>query len=151
MANANHNPNGLISYGPNENCTLTPGPNYCPPSVGVYEYRPSLAANTTFIAVFGLALIIHLAQGIRYKTWAFLFAMFWGCASEVIGYGGRVLMWGNPFSFPGFLIQGSECLPRAIVPLTYIVSLFSIFERTAPDARQSVSRLVRHSTPLPST
>lgn len=105
MANAGHNPNGLISYGPNENCTLTPGPQYCPASVGVYEYRPSLAANSVFIALFAIALVIHLGLGIKYRTWAFLFAMFWGCASELIGYGGRVLMWENPFSFPGFLIQ----------------------------------------------
>ena len=114
MANSGHNPNGLISYGPNENCTLTPGPQYCPPIVGVYEYRPSLAANTTFIALFGLALVIHVVLGVKYKTWAFLFAVFWGCASELIGYGGRILMWENPFSFPGFLIQICECLPCAI-------------------------------------
>ena len=108
MANAGHNPNSLISYGPNENCTLTPGPQYCPASVGVYEYRPSLAADSVFIALFAIALVIHLGLGIKYRTWAFLFAMFWGCASELIGYGGRVLMWENPFSFPGFLIQISE-------------------------------------------
>ncbi|CAD6593741.1 MAG: hypothetical protein ASARMPRED_007904 [Alectoria sarmentosa] len=105
MANANHNPHDLISYGPNENCTLTPGPQYCPANVGVYEYRPSLAANSVFITLFGVALATHLVLGIRYKTWAFLFAIFWGCASEMIGYGGRVLMWGNPFSFTGFLVQ----------------------------------------------
>ena len=132
MANSGHNPNGLISYGPNENCTLTPGPQYCPPSVGVYEYRPSLAANTTFIAFFGLALVIHVALGIKYKTWAFLFAIFWGCASELIGYGGRVIMWQNPFSFPGFLIQNSECLPRAM-PLLYC----RVSERLTPDAPDS--------------
>lgn len=117
MANANHNPNNLISYGPDENCTLTPGPTYCPPSVGVYEYRPSLAANTVFIALFFIAMVIHLALGIRYKTWAFLFAIFWGCVSELIGYGGRVMLWENPFSFPGFLIQISKCLPGAVTLL----------------------------------
>lgn len=124
MANTGHNPNGLISYGPDENCTLTPGPRYCPASVGVYEYRPSLAANTVFIALFGLALVIHLALGIRYKTWAFMFAIFWGCASELIGYGGRVLMWENPFSFTGFLVQISKCVPDIAVRSTYLVVLF---------------------------
>lgn len=147
MANSGHNPNGLISYGPNENCTLTLGPQYCPPSVSVYEYRPSLAANTTFLALFGLALVIHLALGIRYKTWAFLFAVFWGCASELIGYGGRLMMWQNPFSFPGFLIQGSECSASVYCSCGCVCQEF---ERITPDARQSVSRLVQHSTQLPS-
>ena len=115
MANANHNPNGLISYGPNENCTLTSGPQYCPVDVSVFEYRPSIAANSVFIALFGVALAIHLALGIRYRTWAFLFAIYFGCACELIGYGGRILMWKNPFSFPGFLMQGSECAIIALL------------------------------------
>lgn len=151
MANANHNPHNLISYGPNENCTLTPGPQYCPANVGVYEYRPSLAANGIFITLFGVALIVHLVLGIRYKTWAFLFAIFWGCASEMIGYGGRVLMWGNPFSFTGFLVQISECLPHAFGPLTCLVVFGGRNERAASDAEQSVSRSVRRSTRQPST
>ncbi|KAJ9640543.1 Envelope glycoprotein gp160 [Coniosporium apollinis] len=34
--------------------------------------------------------------------------MFWGCVAEMIGYGGRIMMWQDPFSFPGFLIQISD-------------------------------------------
>ena len=114
MAHAGDNPNGLISFGPIENCTSTPGPQYCPTKVSVYEYRPSIAANSVFITLFGLALVIHLALGIKYRTWAFLFAVFFGGASELVGYGGRVMMWKNVFTFPGFLIQISESLPRAV-------------------------------------
>ena len=124
MANSNHNPNNLISYGPSENCTLTPGPTYCPPTVGVYEYRPSLAANTVFIVFFFLGLVIHLALGIKYKTWAFLFAVFWGCVSELIGYGGRVMMWENPFSFTGFLIQICKEGPAAAAAVDAILVSF---------------------------
>ena len=125
MANTHHNPNGLISYGPNENCTSTPGPQYCPVNVSVYEYRPSIAANSVFIALFGVALVIHFALGIRYRTWAFLFAIYFGCACELIGYGGRILMWKNVFSFPGFLIQASECLPRALALFGVVVQRLS--------------------------
>jgi hypothetical protein len=102
---ANPNPHHYVSYGPNENCTL----ELCDVTTSVYEYRPSLPANATFIALFGLSLAIQIAQGIRWRTWAFLFAMFWGCVAELVGYGGRVLLWQNPFSFPGFLVQISEC------------------------------------------
>lgn len=91
----------LVSYGPDSNCTLA----ICPVEWSVYQYRPSLGANTAFIVLFGLAMIIHIVLGIKWRSWAFLFAMFWGCVSELIGYGGRVMLWQNPFSFSGFLMQ----------------------------------------------
>ncbi len=31
-----------------------------------------------------------------------------GCVSEMIGYGGRLLLWENPFGFAGFLVQISK-------------------------------------------
>ena len=114
MANAGHNPNGLISYGPDTNCTMTHGPDYCPINTSVYEYRPSLAANSIFLALFGIALVVHLAMGVRYRTWAFFFTMYMGCVCELIGYGGRIALWKSVFSFPGFLMQASECWPRAV-------------------------------------
>jgi len=90
-----------ITYGPNENCTLA----LCPIQASIFEYRPSLAANAIFIALFGITLIIHLIQGFRWRTWFFTTAIFWGCTAEMIGYGGRIIMWQNPFSFIGFIMQ----------------------------------------------
>jgi hypothetical protein len=100
-----------VTYGPHENCTLA----VCDAALSIYGYRPSLPANVTFIALFGLSLLIQLVQGIWWHTWAFMFAMFWGCTAEMVGYGGRIMLWQNPFSFPGFLVQISESalpLPR---------------------------------------
>lgn len=37
--------------------------------------------------------------------------MILGCLHEVIGYVGRIVMWNNPWSFAGFIIQISTC-PR---------------------------------------
>ena len=34
--------------------------------------------------------------------------MAMGCVSEMIGYGGRILLWENPFGFTGFLVQISK-------------------------------------------
>lgn len=31
--------------------------------------------------------------------------MILGCLSEVIGYAGRIMLYNNPFSFVGFMIQ----------------------------------------------
>ena len=77
-------------------------------------------------------MIIHIALGIKYKTWAFLFAIFWGCASELIGYGGRVMLWESPFSFPGFLIQISKCAasPLRHCPFLCCVRLSNIHAAT---------------------
>lgn len=92
------------SYGPNENCTLST----CDITTSIYEYRPSIAASAVFITIFGISLVVHIYQGIRWRSWFFSSAMFMGCVAEMIGYGGRIIMWKNPFSFSGFLTQIGE-------------------------------------------
>lgn len=93
-----------IVYGPDANCTLA----LCPVEASVYEYRPSLGGNITFLLLFAIALFLHTFLAIRWRTFSFGFCMFWGCVTEIIGYGGRLLLWQNPFSFAGFLMQISE-------------------------------------------
>jgi hypothetical protein len=109
----NWNGHDWVTYGPNENCTLA----LCPIDASIYEYRPSLAANAIFIALFGITLIIHLVQGFRWRTWFFTIAIFWGCTAEMIGYGGRIIMWQNPFSFIGFIMQIGESGSSFVIPL----------------------------------
>jgi hypothetical protein len=94
-------PNGLIVFGPDANCTL----DLCPLEWSVYKYRPSLAANVIFIVLYALAMGIHIFLGIRWRTWFYMIFMILGCLFEIIGYIGRLLMYSNPFSFPGFMIQ----------------------------------------------
>lgn len=95
----------LSVYGPEANCTLTPGPFYCDPRYSVYQYRPSLAANGIFIALYSIALIIHVLIGLKYRTWFFMTVIACGCISEIVGYAGRILLDQNPFSFAAFLMQ----------------------------------------------
>lgn len=95
----------LIVYGPDANCTLKAGPYYCDPKYGVYQYRPSIAANATFIALYFVALFIHSLIGIKHRTWFFTSTICAGIISELVGYGGRIMLYENPFSFTGFLIQ----------------------------------------------
>lgn len=99
-------PNGLISYGPNANCTL----DLCPIQYSLYQYRPSLPVNAVFAGLFGLAFILHVAMSISYREWGFMTCMALGCIDEAVGYGGRIMMYQNPFSFTGFLMQISEYL-----------------------------------------
>jgi len=92
-------PAGLISYGPQTNCTL----EICPTEASVYGYRPSTAANATFLGLFAICLMIHAIQLIRYRAFFFSIAMMAGCAAEIIGYAGRLFLHQNPFGFPAFM------------------------------------------------
>ncbi|KAI1068934.1 hypothetical protein LB507_006432 [Fusarium sp. FIESC RH6] len=94
-------PNGLIVFGPDANCTL----ELCPIEWSVYQYRPSLAANITFIVLYGLAMGVHIALGIRWRQWFYMSFMMLGCIFEIIGYIGRIILYNNPFNFGGFMIQ----------------------------------------------
>ena len=97
-------PNGYIAFGPNSNCTLGP----CPIDWSILRYQPNIPANSIFLAVFGVSLLIHTLQGWKWRTWGFAASMLCGCILEIIGYAGRLIIHDNPFSFNGFLMQISE-------------------------------------------
>lgn len=84
-----------------DNCTF----QTCSIEDSYFDYRPSLALNSLLIALFSLSAILYLVQGIRYKTWSFLAVMLLGNIAEIIGYGGRVWGYNNPFTMNPFLIQ----------------------------------------------
>ncbi len=93
-----------IVFGPRANCTL----DICPLEISVYGYRPSLAANISFIVLYALAAVIHAYLGIRWKQWWFMGCMLVGAINAIIGYVGRVMMYYNPFNFAAFMLQISE-------------------------------------------
>ncbi|CAG2011561.1 unnamed protein product [Fusarium graminearum] len=73
--------------------------------MSVYGYRPSLAANITFAALFTIATIVHAYLGLRWKTPWFMWCMILSCTHEVVGYVARILLWVNPWSFGAFITQ----------------------------------------------
>lgn len=77
----------------------------CPVSATTYGYRPNLAANTLFLAIFAICTILQLVLGIRYRLRAFLAVTTIGCALEAAGYVGRILMHINPWDNSGFELQ----------------------------------------------
>lgn len=80
-------------------CTL----DTCPMSMATIGYLPVLWGQILFIAIFGAALIAHIGLGIRYKTWTFSIAMFFGLIGEAVGYAGRISLHDNPFNGDAFL------------------------------------------------
>jgi RTA1 like protein len=85
---------------------------HCDVRDSIMYYRPSLAANAAFLALFAFSGIAHIAQGTITRKPYFLGAMICGCTAEVIGYIGRLISWNNPFSLNGFLI-GICCITLA--------------------------------------
>ena len=88
-------------------CTL----DKCPLTDSYYYYRPSIAANALYLALFALALFLFILQvGLSRRFIGFTIAMVSGCILEVIGYVGRVQGWKNPFDqvwcFLCFLYRG---------------------------------------------
>jgi hypothetical protein len=77
----------------------------CPVEGTIYGYTPNLPANAFFAGFFGLAMIVHIIFGIRYKTWTYMIAIGLGCLAECGGYVGRILMHNNPWNDMAFNIQ----------------------------------------------
>ncbi|KAF1965423.1 RTA1 domain-containing protein, partial [Bimuria novae-zelandiae CBS 107.79] len=89
---------------PAEWCTSVLLPE-CPVEGTVYGYYPSIGWNAFFAAAFGLAFILQVGLGIRYKTWTYMIGVGLGCLGETIGYIGRIMLHNNPYDDNGFTIQ----------------------------------------------
>lgn len=116
-------PDGLIVFGPDANCTLS----ICPVEWSVYQYRPSMASSIAFIVLYALAMIIHIYLGIRWRTKFFMSFMVIGCIIEIVGYGGRIMLYNNPFDFIGFILQ--ICLITC-GPVFYTAAIYVTLAKT---------------------
>ncbi|KAL1891738.1 hypothetical protein Sste5346_007488 [Sporothrix stenoceras] len=128
-------PDGLIAYGSDANCTLA----ICPVEWSILQYQPSIPASAVFIALFAIALVIHAYEGIRWRhtLGGFAIPMILGCIDEIIGYIGRIIMHGNPFSFNGFLIQ-IICITTA--PVFICAAIYVTLTRTITFLDGSLAR-----------
>ena len=77
----------------------------CPVDLTIYGYYPNLGANAFFCAYFGLFTIANVILGLQYRKWVFASFVTLGCLGETIGYIGRIIMHGNPWSSAGFETQ----------------------------------------------
>ncbi|KAI0834447.1 RTA1-domain-containing protein [Hypoxylon sp. FL0890] len=124
----------LIPFGPDATCTL----DTCPLEWSVLEYRPSLGGNIAFIAIFVALMFAHTALGIIWKSWWFLGCMAVGCLTEVLGYGGRIMLYYNPFSFSGFMMQ-IICIGCA--PVFYSAAIYVTMSKIVENLDPSLSRV----------
>lgn len=113
----------FVTFGPDANCTL----DLCPISTSVYEYRPSLAANITFIALFAIAMVIHIILGFRWKQWWYMACMVVGCIDEIMGYAGRIWLYYSPWKFEAFMIQ---IVTLTTGPVFYCAAIYVVLAKT---------------------
>ncbi|KJR85468.1 rta1 domain protein [Sporothrix schenckii 1099-18] len=128
-------PDGYIAYGSDANCTLA----VCPVEWSILQYQPSIPASAVFIALFAIALVVHAVEGLRWRhtLGGFAIPMILGCIDEIIGYSGRIIMHGNPFSFNGFLIQ-IICITTA--PVFICAAIYVTLSRTIDFLDRSLAR-----------
>lgn len=87
-------------------CDARPDMAFCANVESYYNYRLSLPANATFLALFSLSFLAFAGTyAFTRKGLGFTVAMLLGVACEIIGYVGRVLSWKNQWQEIGFLIQ----------------------------------------------
>jgi hypothetical protein len=87
-------------------CEAYPDTPLCEFVRSFYNYRISLPANATFLALFSLSFLLFAATyAFTRRGLGFTVAMLLGLACEVIGYAGRVMSWKNQWQETGFLIQ----------------------------------------------
>lgn len=91
-------------FGPNADCTL----DVCCPEFSAYAYIPDLTSNAAFLAVFAVAMLVHVLVGLIWNQWWFMCCMVAGCVDEILGYAGRVWMNQDLWSFNAFMIQVGE-------------------------------------------
>jgi hypothetical protein len=72
-------PTGLVGFGKDANCTL----DLCSLEYSVFEYLPSLPANSIFLALFAISGLLHVYQGIRSRQRFYMWATVLGCITEV--------------------------------------------------------------------
>ncbi|GJC82799.1 sphingoid long-chain base transporter RSB1 [Colletotrichum liriopes] len=87
-------------------CYEEPRSDYCVGVQSYYMYRIALAPNVLFVVLFALSLISFLATyAATRRGLAFNIAMGLGVITEIIGYIGRIMSWGNQWEEVGFMIQ----------------------------------------------
>ncbi|KAF5670553.1 phospholipid-translocating ATPase [Fusarium heterosporum] len=126
-------PNGLVTFGPQANCTL----DTCPIEASILRYQPNIPANAVFIGVFGLSIVIHAFQGIKMRTWGFMASMMAGCILEIIGYVGRFIIHDNPFDFNGFLMQ-IICI--TVAPVFFSAAIYVLLSQVINFVDPNISR-----------
>ncbi|KAI0194470.1 RTA1 like protein [Xylaria flabelliformis] len=124
----------IIPFGPDATCTL----ELCPIEYSIFHYRPSLAANITFLLLHFVLMLTHLGLGLRLGNWWFSGSVVAGCVSNIIGYGGRIMLWQNPFSFAGFLLQ---IILVGSAPVYYTAAIYVTITRTVENLDESLSRI----------
>jgi hypothetical protein len=125
------------------NCTVISAA--CPIDSSYYFYRPSLAANAVFAAIFGISLISFIVTyNVTRRAGAFTIAVCFGTIVEIIGYIGRLMSWHNPWNQGAFLMQ---VVSLTIAPAFLAAGIYLLLKRVVISFGPENSRLKPETYP----
>lgn len=80
----------------------------CPVSASTFSYAPNLAGNVILMCVFLLCTLAQIGLAVAYRTVSFGIVVSIGCAMEVAGYIGRIMLhknvWGSGMSLQAIML-----------------------------------------------
>lgn len=108
---------------------------------GYVHYQPSIPGNALFLSIFAIILLAQIYLAFRYRTWGVSIAISMGLAMEICGYIGRILLHGDPFWKPYFLLY---LIDLTIGPTLIAAGIYLCMARIVvmyDDGRKTVARM----------
>lgn len=116
--------NGTIRGYVDPNFPNPMGPNDA--RIIIYGYTPSLALGILGVVLFAIALLIHVWQLRRYRSWYFT-PVAVGAAMEIVGYAFRLLSTTqSPYSVPWFVVQYFFIV---VAPVLFSAAIYTVVSR----------------------
>ncbi|KAJ5243096.1 uncharacterized protein N7469_001423 [Penicillium citrinum] len=99
-----------------------PGVNGSKPTVEFYPYTPSATAGYAFMAIFGIATLVHIVMTIPFRA-AYFIPLILGGICETFGYYGRAWSHESRFDIRSWALQEMLilCAPPLIAATVYMV------------------------------
>ncbi|KAI2995018.1 hypothetical protein CBS147346_10168 [Aspergillus niger] len=90
-----------------------------------YGYVPSLAAASTFVALFGASMLGHAVQMVWFRTWwCSVFSL--GCLGEILGWAARIWSAKCPYAQTPYLMQLTTLI---IAPTFFTAGIYVLLAR----------------------
>ncbi|KAF8965859.1 RTA1-like protein [Flammula alnicola] len=104
----------------------------------LYGYLPSRAVAIVFLAFFGISMLAHAAQAVKYRLWFMLLTAVLCGALEILGWSGRLWSSFSPLASTPFQI---EITCTIVAPTPLLAANFVIFGRIIRQLGAGYSRL----------
>ncbi|RDX55812.1 RTA1-domain-containing protein, partial [Lentinus brumalis] len=103
-----------------------------------YGYLPTRSVCYIFLTLFGISMVLHLLQAVRYRAWWLLPTAVLAALGETLGWSGRLWSSYSPLNQTPFFIQ---IVCTIIAPTPLVGAIFITFGRVIRELGLKYSRL----------